>query len=260
MDCDRAGPVRVVPCAPFGCGWEPGSAARLADRRGGGARSPSCTAIVLTVAAGARRTASSPDRYTPSVGGDLDASITQREGHPLTDQVAALPGGGGRQRATRSCSAGSTTTGTTFPTASLRFAGERPLSTRVIAGRDLDQRDPHEFLADRSFTKATGAHVGDQFAFRSISRKTIERGEGFSGKPDGTSFPATLVGVLDSPDEIKANSPWPCFPTLAPGGGRRLRRNGHAGAAGARVTRPGAPARARHAPEPLDGSRSKRDP
>src|SRR5690348_1129585 len=50
------------------------------------------TVMVVMVVAGARRTATAPDRYTASVGGDVDALIEQRSGLPLTEQVAALPG------------------------------------------------------------------------------------------------------------------------------------------------------------------------
>jgi ABC-type lipoprotein release transport system permease subunit len=164
-------------------------------------------ALVLAVSAGARRTGSAPDRYTASVGGDVDASITQRQGPPLTDEVAALP-------------SVQQVSGYTFvfggvdpsPDSIVAFAGDRPLSTRIIAGRDLDQSNPHEFLADRSFAKATGAHVGDQFGFQSISRKTIESGQGFGGEPDGAAFRATLVGILASPDEINSDLTVAVFP------------------------------------------------
>ena len=168
------------------------------------------TATVLTVAAGARRTATAPDRYTASVGGDLDASIMQREGQPLTDKVAALPGV-------------EDVGGYTFmfagldnprvPESLIAFVGDRPLSSRVIAGRDLDPRNPHGFVADRSFIAATGAHVGDHFPFGSISRATIESGKGFGGEPDGATFDATLVGILDSPDQLSDSFTVAIFPS-----------------------------------------------
>ena len=47
--------------------------------------------VVLTLAAGARRTASAPDRYTAAVGGDVDTMLFQPNGRPQTDAVRALP-------------------------------------------------------------------------------------------------------------------------------------------------------------------------
>src|SRR5437763_1391918 len=52
----------------------------------------SVVAIVVVVVAGARRTATAPDRYTASIGGNVDALVEQRSGQPLTDRIAALPG------------------------------------------------------------------------------------------------------------------------------------------------------------------------
>jgi hypothetical protein len=167
------------------------------------------TAMVLAVAGGARRTASAPDRYTASVGGDVDALVEQREGFPQTDAIAALPpvkelsaytflfGGFDDER---------------VPASFIAFAGTRPLSSRVVEGRDLDPGKPHEFVADKSFTNATGARVGDRFPFRSISRESIGSGEGFGGEPDGAAFDATLVGVLDSPDSINSDFTVGIFP------------------------------------------------
>ncbi len=170
------------------------------------------TAMVLTVVAGARRTGSAPDRYTASVGGGVDALVQQREGQPVSDQIAALSTVkdlsaytfvfGGLENAQH-----------TVPDSIVAFAGERPLSSRVTAGRDLDQNNPHEFIADKSFTKATGAHVGDRFGFRSISRAQIASGKGFGVEPKGAAFDATLVGVIDSPDEINSNFTVAIFPT-----------------------------------------------
>jgi hypothetical protein len=168
------------------------------------------TATVLTVAAGARRTATAPDRYTASVGGDLDASIQQREGPPLTDKVAALPGVADVSAYTFLFAG---LHDPRVPESLISFAGDRPLSSRVIAGRDLDPRDPHGFVADRSFVAATGAQVGDQFPFGSISRATIESGKGFGGESDGATFEATLVGVLDSPDQISDSFTVAIFPS-----------------------------------------------
>jgi hypothetical protein len=167
-------------------------------------------AIVLSVAGGARRTGSAPDRYIASVGGNVDALVEQREGMPQTDAIAALP-------AVDELSAYTFLFGG-FDDERLRedlivFAGTRPLSSRVVEGRDLDPDDPHGFVADKAFVDATGAKVGDRFPFQSISRQTIESGEGFGGEPDGPTFDATLVGVLHSPDAIQSDFVVGIFPT-----------------------------------------------
>ena len=168
-------------------------------------------AMVVVVVAGARRTATAPDRYTASVGGNVDGLVQQRSGPPLTDRIAGLPGVkqiaaytfvfGGLESAQHK-----------VPASLITFAGVRPLTSRVVAGRDPNPNDPHEFVADRSFTKASGAHVGDHFAFGSISRAEIASGQGFGGKPKGVAFEATLVGVIDSPDEINSDNTVAIFP------------------------------------------------
>ena len=166
-------------------------------------------AIVLTVASGARRTGSAPERYTASVGGNVDALVEQREGLPQTDAITALP-------AVEELSSYTFLFGgfddESVPESFIAFAGTRPLSSRVVEGRDLDPKRPHEFVADRAFIDATGAHVGDRFPFRSVSRKTIESGEGFGGEPDGPAFDATLVGVLHSPDSVNSDFTVGIFP------------------------------------------------
>ncbi len=169
------------------------------------------TVMVLTVAAGARRTASAPDRYTASMGGKVDGLVEQRSGLPLTDRIAALPGVkevgaytfvfGGFESAQHN-----------VPEGLITFAGERPLTSHLVAGREPNPNDSHEFVADGSFTKATGAGVGDRFKFRSISRAQIASGQGFGGKPEGAAFDATLVGVIASPDEINTDSTVAIFP------------------------------------------------
>jgi ABC-type lipoprotein release transport system permease subunit len=169
------------------------------------------TATVLAVGAGARRTGTAPDRYTASIGGNVDGLIQQNSGPPLTDRIAALPGVkklaaytfmfGGLESAQHK-----------VPETLVTFAGERPLTSRVVAGRDPSPRNPHEFVVDTSFTKATGARVGDHFSFGSISRAQIASGKGFSEEPKGAAFDATLVGIISSPDEINSEFTVAVFP------------------------------------------------
>jgi hypothetical protein len=168
-------------------------------------------AVVVVVVAGARRTATAPDRYTASIGGNVDGELQQRSGAPLTGRIAALPGVkqiagytfvfGGLESAQHK-----------VPDSLLTFAGVRPLVSHLIAGREPNPSAPHEFVADRSFTKASGARVGDRFAFRSISRAQIASGQGFGGQPKGAAFEATMVGIIDSPDEINSDNTVAFFP------------------------------------------------
>jgi ABC-type lipoprotein release transport system permease subunit len=168
-------------------------------------------AVVVVVVAGARRTATAPDRYTASVGGNVDGVVQQRSGAPLTDRIAGLPGV--KQIAGYTFVFGALESAQhKVPESLITFAGVRPLTSHVVAGRDPDPSDPHEFVADRSFTKASGARVGDHFEFASISRAQIASGQGFGGQPKGVAFEATLVGVIDSPDEINSDTTVAIFP------------------------------------------------
>ena len=201
-----------MPCAPFGCGSGEGCGRRVWATVAVTGAIAIVVAMVVAVVAGARRTATAPDRYTASVGGNVDGLVEQRSGQPLTDRIAALPGVkqvaaytfvfGGLESAQHK-----------VPDTLITFAGGRPLTSRVVAGRDPNPNDPHEFVADKSFTKATGARVGDRFAFQSISRAQIASGQGFGGKPEGAAFAATLVGVISSPDEINSDFTVAIFPT-----------------------------------------------
>ena len=168
--------------------------------------------MVVVVVAGARRTATAPDRYTASIGGNVDAVVNQRSGAPLTARIAALPGV--KQVAAYTFVFGALQSAQhKVPDTLITFAGVRPLTSHLVAGRDPDPNHPHEFVTDRSFVKATGARVGDHFAFRSISRAQIASGQGFGGEPKGAAFDATLVGVIASPDEINSDQTVAIFPT-----------------------------------------------
>ncbi|MDQ1475257.1 MAG: hypothetical protein QOE62_486, partial [Actinomycetota bacterium] len=168
-------------------------------------------AVVVVVVAGARRTATAPDRYTASIGGNVDGLLQQRSGPPLTDRITGLPGV--KQIAAYTFVFGALESAQhKVPDSLITFAGVRPLTSRLVAGREPNPNDPHEFVADRSFTKASGASVGDHFAFRSISRAQIASGQGFGGKPKGVAFEATMVGVIASPDEISSDGTVAIFP------------------------------------------------
>jgi ABC-type lipoprotein release transport system permease subunit len=167
------------------------------------------TGTVLALGAGARRTGSAPDRYTQSIGGDVGASLQQRSGPPLTEKIEALPGVEAVSAYTF-LFAGFEEDGThTIPENFITFAGTRPLTSRIVAGRDTDPARPHEFVADKRTVTELHAHIGDHFRFKAYSRSQ----QGFSGDPKGTSFDdAVLVGVIDSPDKFESNFTVAIFP------------------------------------------------
>ena len=92
------------------------------------------TTAVLALAAGARRTAAAPAAFTAAAG-DHDAYVEQPGGAPRTAEVAAFPGV-------------ASVTAITFTFAglvdpedgalenSITFAGHRPPTSHLVAGRD----------------------------------------------------------------------------------------------------------------------------
>ena len=117
---------------------------------------------VLTLAAGARRTGAAPDAFTAAIGGDVDAAVQQASGRPRTAEVAAVPGVASVDAMTFAFA------GVVDPKRgpaedAIAFIGNRPLSSRLVAGRATNPDRPHEFVADRSFARAHDAHVGDKF-------------------------------------------------------------------------------------------------
>jgi ABC-type lipoprotein release transport system permease subunit len=149
---------------------------------------------VLTLVAGARRTAHEPASFTKYVGGDADAEVQQSFGAPLTDRVRSLPDIASL-RAITFLFAASDTDAAQRASNTLLFAGT-PLASRIVAGRPADLTKPFEFVADTSFVARTHTHVGDRFHFVTWSRAQAARGLGFQGKPGGPAFTGTLVGVV----------------------------------------------------------------
>ena len=153
---------------------------------------------VLTLAAGARRTGAAPDAFTAAVGGDVDAAVQQASGRPRTAEVAAVPGVASVDAMTFAFA------GVVDPKRgpaedAIAFVGNRPLSSRLVAGRATNPDRPHEFVADRSFARAHDAHVGDKFRAISWTQAQGDHGLGFGPDPNGPSFTATLVGIVQTP-------------------------------------------------------------
>ena len=164
--------------------------------------------IVLTIASGAHRTATAPDRYVAEVSNGLDAMITQHNaGRPRTDEIDVLPGvtdassftfvfGGLADHATGQSIDAIVFSGTT-----------RGLSTRLVEGRDADPANRAEFVASRTFVDATGARIGDEFDLATLTPQQAAD-SGFSeNDPQGPGFPVTLVGVFDSPQRLDDPTP-----------------------------------------------------
>ncbi len=160
--------------------------------------------LVLTLAAGAQRTARAPDAFTAAVGGEIDATVTEPFGQPRTDEVAALPG-------VRSVDA------ITFMFASVRdpqhesafsnvaFAGSRLSTSRLVAGRVADPANPREFVADRGFVRQHQSRLGDHYKLVSWTRDQVEGGRFGVDDPAGPSVDGVLVGIIDSPETLETN-------------------------------------------------------
>lgn len=154
-------------------------------------------AAVLALAAGARRTATAPDRWTVAHANGVDASLTQEAGLPRTTDVVALDAVDQVSSMTF-LMAGLVPASTGEPADSLLFAGSAAASgATLIEGREPDPARPQDFAATTSFVDAVGAALGDHFQFVSLSQEQADRfGFALNEAPLGPTFEATLVGVL----------------------------------------------------------------
>ncbi len=171
-------------------------------------------AVVLTLAAGAVRTLTAPDRYSSSVGGRYDASVEQSGGRPRTTEVATLAAVAEAHSATFVFGAvvprGS---GSDERVDALVFAGSRvAFGMRLVDGREPDRTVPGEFTATRSFVEATQASLGDRFDLWVVPQGPADA-LGFDAEDQAVRMPgATLVGVIDGPSELQDGSPLTVFP------------------------------------------------
>ncbi len=151
---------------------------------------------LLSLAAGARRTASAPDRYTAAVGGDPDAMVTQQLGRPRIDEIAGLRSVDGVEFITF---IGADVAGNDTLNA---FAGEAlGPAARLVDGRFADPSAPHEFIANLTFVEEMGATVGERFPVETQTQEQVS-GNRFDEPGRGTPFEATLVGIVDTPDDM----------------------------------------------------------
>jgi hypothetical protein len=170
--------------------------------------------VVIGLAAGARRTASAPDRYTSQAGGDPDLLITQQGGAPLTEKIAGIPGvADARSNAFVTSFLVAPDDGSPV-LAPNPFAGDdRWLGARVDAGRFVDPGAPDEFTVNRTFANYLADHfgtkIGDQFQVTSFDQDQLATNRAFSsGEPPAVPlFMATFVGVTDSPSAFDDSAP-----------------------------------------------------
>jgi putative ABC transport system permease protein len=168
--------------------------------------------VVLTVAAGALRTVSAPDRYSAQQGKVYDASLEQASGQPRTAEVEALPAVAAVDTATF-VFGGLVATGGGDPVEALTFAGShRAFGARVTDGREPERSTPGEFVATSSWLLLTGARLGDQFTLVTISQQQADEGGFDVADPEGPTLPATLVGVIEGPAELQDETPIALFP------------------------------------------------
>jgi len=154
--------------------------------------------LTLVLVAGARRTATAPDRYSDSRGDRFDSMMEQAEGRPLTEEVEALPAVDDVVSATFMFAGFLGDDGLPVDGA-IAFVGEPDaFGAEVTEGRLPDPHAPHEFVASSDFVALTGAEVGDEFPFISVSEASAAE-FGFDADADGPSFDATLVGIVASP-------------------------------------------------------------
>ena len=131
-------------------------------------------AAVLAVAAGARRTQTAPDRYQQAFGGGHDLALTQNEGAPSTDLVAALPAVDAVESVTFLFFGGRIPGSDEFFDA-LPFAGEvGGFEARVVEGREPDPGSIHEFVSTEAIQRQSGMSIGDTARFFS---QTPESGD-----------------------------------------------------------------------------------
>lgn len=168
---------------------------------------------VIGLAAGTRRTASAPDRFTTRAGGDPDLTIMQQQGAPLTDQISTIPG---VSDATSIAFVASFLISPIDGTPIVEpnpFAGDdRLLGTTVVEGRFTDPAAPNEFTANRPFAQLLadryGTKVGDVFDVGSFSQTQLaDPSFDFSGPPGLAPFEATFVGITKSTSEFDDPTP-----------------------------------------------------
>lgn len=163
---------------------------------------------VLSFAAGAARTASTPDRYTASVAKQADAAIVQKIGNSRSGEIADLPSVE-RIVSMTFMMAGLTPIDSPSEIDVIVFAGSAEAGgATVTSGRQPNPSHPQEFVATRSFVEAAGAAIGDTFQFLSLTAEQGDRfGFALEEPPQGPTFVASLVGIVDGVQDGDPSQP-----------------------------------------------------
>lgn len=163
-------------------------------------------AAVLSIAAGAHRTDTAPDRYATALGNDVDLRIEQEEGRPVADEVATLPAVRHVEAFTFIFVAGIGADGA--PLDAISFTGTiGGAEARLVDGRNTDPSRREEFVSTPSFLASSGLEIGDTIDTISLTFDDIQQ-YGFDvARATGPVFRATLVGVIDGPSELEEPTP-----------------------------------------------------
>jgi len=154
-------------------------------------------AVVLTLAAGATRTATAPDRYVDALPYRYDAQIDQESGAPQRDALAALPAAS-RVDMVTFVFGGLVRDGEESPIDTIVFAGEPgAFALGGLKGRLPNDDAPGEFVATQQFVDAAGITIGGRLTLLTISQQLSDRSGFDVDEPDGPTVPATLVGIVD---------------------------------------------------------------
>ena len=172
--------------------------------------------LVLTLAAGARRTLDAPDRYVAGRGSSYDALIYQlseRGQRSRAGEVARL--GGVAAVETITFVFGAMSKRGEAPDSSLQATvfsgGIGPTGERLVAGREADSTLENEFVASSSFVAAWDASLGDEFDLATLTEASAQAGGFDTTQPSGTALRAVLVGVINGPSELDDPTPFVVF-------------------------------------------------
>lgn len=173
--------------------------------------------VTMGIAAGARRTASAPDRYTGRSGGDPELVILQSQGQPFDREIARLPGVASvRSQVFVASFLASPVDGQPLLEPNSFAGDDQWVGTRLVDGRFTDPANPDEFTVNGPMAAVLrerfGTEVGDQFQVVSYDRAQLAAKFSTIDKPAVPPFTATLVGITESPAEFDFPAPVIVFP------------------------------------------------
>ena len=79
---------------------------------------------------------------------------------------------------------------------SITFAGHRPATSHLVAGRDPSGLG--EFVVDQGFASAYDAQLGDVYRVDTLTQEQADAADFSFTDPAGPSFDAELVGIFRS--------------------------------------------------------------